>query len=533
MRAPAARSGNAAPRRRGAALIFFAMIVFAFLAVAGVVLDVGIASLTQAQMQAAVDTAAIEGCRWRNYDESLNSSLLSKRRNASNLVRLVFDDDMHPTRGGYALESGGSLGSDDADAGNFAAGPATRVSGGVGELAAGAHLGTVSSGAQGRLDDPILQTNHNWNRRYGDQVAGIYSHGHEGVQLLESSSYEREDFTPANPGSQNVNALSFLVRMRRSLDPGEAQPGGDDSVPGFSSGLPRLPFVFALGSTLRQADDDDWDARRDGLTVRATAIASARPVLRVGRVPCGAPYDHEPVDPSQPNREHLAGLMPFCISLDAWLDHFTDVAWQASDDADLGKVTVLSDGSLDLEMFPGQQVVGWFCLPELGAGQDPCAPESRWPDIVGRDVPTAAGSPGRAFAYTRRKPSYIAIVDDVEGTLRVIGFGFAHVWPVPLPGQDPPPTEFNGTGTFVISAGELINHPGVDCWIAQDNASAHLNSAADAAVLPQLFPHEWDEILQANHQLAYGDPAVNPGGQVTYDYTRIRRGTVLAPVLTR
>ena len=55
-----------------------------------------------------------------------------------------------------------------------------------------------------------------------------------------------------------------------------------DRLPGVSSGGQSLPFLFGLGSPLAASDPDVYDPRRDGITVRATAIADARPVLSAG-----------------------------------------------------------------------------------------------------------------------------------------------------------------------------------------------------------------------------------------------------------
>lgn len=49
------------PARRGVALVMFIVLAFAFFAIAGIAIDVGLASLTQQQMQVAVDPAALEG----------------------------------------------------------------------------------------------------------------------------------------------------------------------------------------------------------------------------------------------------------------------------------------------------------------------------------------------------------------------------------------------------------------------------------------------------------------------------------------
>lgn len=531
--------------RAGAVLILFAMLVFVFLAIAGLVIDMGVAHLTQAQMQVAVDSAAIEGCRWRNFDESPGFSNLEKRRNAVDIVRLTFDDDLNPTRGGYAPEGGTMSDGDDKDAYAFAAGPGVRVYGGTGDAQASATIGEQSEADLERIDDPWLALNTGQNREWGDLVSGKYLPDRSHV---EPASYAREDFEAASAGTANVLSLSFLVRLRRA---GSENP--NDNAPGVSTSLPRLPFLFAMGSTVQAGEGaSGWNPRRDGVTVRATAIASARPAARVGRPPCdenGAPiYDHEDVGPGTQYRERIAGLVPFYITKDAWLRHFTDEAWQASSNSNLGRVSVWADGSIHLTEatadFSTDASVGQFMF---GAGGDPCATELGWPAVLGRPV-TAQGvtTPVRSFRFTKRKPAYIAIIEPILApngayVQRVVGYGFAHVWPVGyIPDTQTPPSQYDGTSLFVISGGELIVHFDVNCWLGQDNVSAHLNSAADPLVTPVLSDLEWDEVLAQNQHLAYdlppaipNQPLPEPDPDRIYDYTYIRHGTLLAPSLTR
>ena len=64
LRLPHTMSCCGASRERDAgALVLFALLVFGLMGIMAVAIDVGVASLTQAQMQNAVDTAAIEGMR--------------------------------------------------------------------------------------------------------------------------------------------------------------------------------------------------------------------------------------------------------------------------------------------------------------------------------------------------------------------------------------------------------------------------------------------------------------------------------------
>lgn len=535
-----ARIQRADPRRRGGILILFAVLTFVFLAVAGIVIDVGLANLTQAQMQSAVDSAALEGCRWRNFDEGPASSHLEKRRKAAGIVRLTFDDDLHPSNGGYEADNVATTYTtedpDDVDARSLSAGPGLRVSGGTGAWAARSTIGHHEESVLARLDDPQLQLNAA-NNAYGDMVAGKFD---STMPHNESGAYERADFVPAPAGAARFLALSFLVRMRRS---GDSNP--DDGQLGVSSSLPTLPLMFAMGSTILRDPENDWDPRTDGLTVRATAIASARPAMRVGRPPCDESgallFDHEPDVPTA-QRNSISGLVPFFIYRQHWVNHFRNAVWGAQFGAPPtpggtpshpGRVRVEADGRVVLDDPPGT-TVGHFMFT-AGSGS-PCDSEVGWPDVVGREVNPATSSPVRGFNYTRTKPAYIAIVEPIVSpttglpVLRVIGYGFAHVWPVGGPANQTTPP-FSGTGRFVISPGEVLTHYGVESWVAQDNASAILKSAANESVGAALRVEELNAVLAWSNRLAYGTDTPDPAR--LHDYTYIQRGTVLAPALTR
>jgi len=114
--------------------------------------------------------------------------------------------------------------------------------------------------------------------------------------------------------------------------------------------------------------------------------------------------------------------------------------------------------------------------------------------------------------------------------LRVVGYGFAHLWPIGAPPDETTPP-YAGTGPFAISAGELINHFGVRTWVAQDNASAILTSSANEIVGVHLTRQALIDVLEWSNRLAYGTATPDP--LRIHDYTYIQRGTVLAPALTR
>jgi hypothetical protein len=77
-----------------------------------------------------------------------------------------------------------------------------------------------------------------------------------------------------------VDDSAFLVRLRRS---NELQDFPDRTEPNVASSGPSLPLVFGRGTMIHGDDPtSEYSVRRDGLTVRATAIAEVRPALHVG-----------------------------------------------------------------------------------------------------------------------------------------------------------------------------------------------------------------------------------------------------------
>jgi hypothetical protein len=297
-------------------LVQFALIVFALLGLLSLIIDVGYARLTQAQMQQAADSAALEGLRQRNVgvvdpatglvvDDPFASDCL-RRVAANRVVRWTFDDDFDEASG---------------DAYQYGAGPVLDLTGGTGSLHA---FDTVRVPEGAATYDPDPQLNQQ-NAVYGDMVSGRYCYSadpraSEGLAHADTDSlvceepqrgegmYARNDFNPSPaspappaglpscpapdqeapdpwplPSSGSLNGdddSAFLVRLRRSNELGEF---GVQTEPDVASSGPSLPLIFARGTLLRGDDPASaYSPRRDGLTVRATAIARTRPALHVG-----------------------------------------------------------------------------------------------------------------------------------------------------------------------------------------------------------------------------------------------------------
>jgi len=241
-------------------LMQVALIAFALCALLSAIVDLGYARLTQAQMQNAVDTAAIEGVRRSASGET------ARRTAAGSFVDYTFDDD-------FDL--------DDGDTYNFGAGPIIDLTGDLTTL----HGAQVASIPTPYAYKPTLQANLD-NASEGDMVSGRFCYSadpapSEGSVYANADTvcaepqrgdgnYARDDF---NPGVPDANA--FLVRMRRSNDYQDQDGQVNEDV--GSSG-PSLPLTFGKATTIfSDSSDGGYSVRRDGLTVRATAIAGNAP----------------------------------------------------------------------------------------------------------------------------------------------------------------------------------------------------------------------------------------------------------------
>ena len=299
-------------------LVQFALMVFALMAMVALVIDVGLMRVTQSQMQTAADAAALEGIRLHDVGvpstapgaATVNDAYGSdcqRRASANRLVRWTFDDDFDPLNG---------------DAYQFGAGPIIDLTGDTTNLHA---LQTASVRDGAPVYKPDLQMNQR-NQVHGDMVSGRFCYNadpsasegpqHEfGATVVctepqhGSGVYARNDFNPnlsppsppaalpacpepdepaPNPWpvSAAPSALSltedsaFLVRLRRSNELQDFVGQTDTDV---ASAGPSVPLLFGKGSTI--AGDDPtggYSARRDGVSVRATAIAEIRPAVHVG-----------------------------------------------------------------------------------------------------------------------------------------------------------------------------------------------------------------------------------------------------------
>lgn len=525
--------------------MLFVLLVFALLGIAALCVDIGFASLSQSQMQTAADTAALEGVRLRDYHEYHLFGAPYRRGRVSELVRQVFDDDMHPTQGvaPTTIESPipgappppGPMPADDRDELMLGAGPIYRLSDGLGSANASALLTAPQGGAMTTderwVDDPRLQEN-TLNRPNGDMLTGAYN---PFASHAEGDDYTRPDFTPAvtSPLPPSWDAISFLVRMRRTTG-----SNASDDTSGVSSRGAALPLLFGMGSMIQSNDGSGYDPRRDGLTVRATAVAVGRAPLTIGPplvLDSGAPmldrignpirgvgywyYPSGTVSPTE--RRHVVV---------AWAESFwNSITFHTLVPEAPQTLTVRLDGSIEFR--PNSSVVE-IVGQLLVAPCDFATLSDECPGTVGTtlgmsveqdlsqapylftqaDLDAIVGAAG-SVSNTRRcyMPIYSAITaPNGTTTKRIIAFCYGLF----SADEDGQPTVYKGWDGSADISSPLI--------VAPDNTSSKLSPRA-----PALSASEWGQIFDKNQQFVY------PSGNATYDWHNVRPGTVLTPVLAR
>lgn len=384
-------------RRRGYTLVSFAMSVFAFMGLAALVIDLGIARLTQKQMQTAVDSAAMEGLRGRDRNDLADADE-SRRQAASDVVAWTFDDDLDVTT----------------DSRNFGAGPVVSLSGGVGDP--NINASQLLSIPNSPVYKPILELNtgDNVTNKHGDMVAGTFdalnqnpafsppngdtnSAIHEYSDPMSGEHYVRRNFVPT---SNSATGDAFLVRMRRLHDDLDAV----DTQSGVSSKGPEVSFLFGRGSLLPAADPSaGYSPRHHGLTVRGTGIAQARRALSVG----AASAAHA-----------LPGGVAFAIR---------STAWQSLGDGAANILEINAAGQV--------QLVSGTATP-IGIVTVADASSQAW--SLGQDVQQVSPSPNEtsyvanvlansALIGSDRQAFVIVIGGGGTTANRIVGFGFAEL----------------------------------------------------------------------------------------------------------
>ena len=244
--------------RNGYVLVLVVAMLFGLFALAALVIDFGFVRLTQRQMLAATDAAAMEGLRWRDVQ---NWEELPGYLNPSNLTGSI-PLAQQPAIGRMAAAKMVLLmmarnGSDEADPVDYGFGPELQY---TATTSGGPAAGPLITADGPHVYHAHLQTNDG-NATNGDIVSGDFGPDQPAV---EQSDYSRNDFSPAASSASGTNPPpSLLVRMRR------VAPGNPlDQQSNVALSDPAVPFLFGYGAPIDRA------SIAQGVTVRGTTIAS-------------------------------------------------------------------------------------------------------------------------------------------------------------------------------------------------------------------------------------------------------------------
>ena len=381
-----------ARRRGGYALLSFALLVMPLLAIAALVIDLGLAGATQLRMQGAADFAALAGPRgWRGVPAAaswcqgeVGACSPAARSTAWDAARR----DRVVRRAGAAFASSGA-GDPVAAIRLPAVTPIARP--GITDTSLVTQL---AASGQRFATAPVLARNAGTtpDQPAGDIVAGrstargagrvVSCRG--GAHLApfdENCRYERSDFQPSTVAAGHHRAV--VVRLRLS---------GETALPGVSTPQAPVPALFAR-LIENGGGSPNAALRSRGIWVRATAIGDARPALSVG-APIGT----------------ASGTLPGGANF-----ALDEAVWRSAPLGTAQPLALLSDGALFLggSLSPAGRVIGSTAAAASVGAVVPAA-------LAGTQVQVPGGE---GFV-----PLYRAIAA-ATGELRVVGFGRIRLTP--------------------------------------------------------------------------------------------------------
>lgn len=220
-------------QRHGGVLVLVVMLVFVLLAIAGLLIDIGMARLTQAHMQSVGDAAALEG-GWQmamGADETAVRDAVVRRAEE-------MSENWGPKR--IELEDGFDLDND-----------------GIAESSQAINRETICDSIRPTLDPNID------NELAGDVVIGLY----DANAVPETLPGQPLGYDRGAAFAPNVDAAdAVLVRLRRT-DEGDIAGG---------TSAERLSYLWSRGSLL------DLGLKGQGIAVRSETIAQLAPVVAIG-----------------------------------------------------------------------------------------------------------------------------------------------------------------------------------------------------------------------------------------------------------
>ena len=257
-------------------MVLFALVVVVILGTIGLVIEVGTVRVTRERMQSAADSVALEVLRERDLVVDVDHDAFDRDRTRRERNRRFASWT-------FANEISDSYTGDEQGAGPYIDLESTAAD--PDPVDRSLMLREVGHGV------PVLETNYDGggtvlNEKYGDIVSGEFTPHEGGVSgnpiYREAADYTRLDFTPAESEDAPM-ADSVLVRLRRTVPHIAGGGPWNDVQEDVSSSGWTLPLVFGLGSTFMAGDPGaEYSIRHHGLPLRATAIAEARPAVRIG-----------------------------------------------------------------------------------------------------------------------------------------------------------------------------------------------------------------------------------------------------------
>ncbi|MBS0209852.1 MAG: pilus assembly protein [Planctomycetes bacterium] len=461
--------------RRGSAMIWFAIFVFVIFAFAALVADLGQAFVARRQMQSAVNTAALEGLRYRDNVPSdwLDGSSAwatgvlwpavgdppgtdspefvtwrenARRIAASSAAATVMPTYTRTTNGQTLTLTGGMQlpGTDFYASQTVVLDAATSVSLQM----------NPSNVASGDLVAGQFVTDSSIADTYQSLSPAAY---HAEPQVESSDPYSRYDFTPASDATHSSTASSFLARLRRT---GETFSDNLES----SSG-PTVPYFFGRAGIGGSADPTAfWNQRATGIKVRATAIADAVMALSVGAAI--SPTLPLPDEPTDLDKYGIVGAAPFAIYANSWsllsagTSSLATVASDGTISTPTGQIGFVTNGGQTSTMSAGMTLSSGTCAPTSFVGSMFAGSTS-----VGMLADSSGTSTWATIVPLIQKP----VSGETSTTLYVVGFGLVTL---SLPQNDtfsltPKPSQVmqqNVSAAFIrrpddgVNASELILH---------------------------------------------------------------------------
>lgn len=248
-----ARSSRTAHGRAGNILVMFAVGLFGMLALAALIVDVGLVMLTRRQMQTAVNTAALEGLRFQD-DSAFSDAAVrdgKRRERASALVAAVFDDNLDPGDGDEMdFGAGPQINFDDEPTDI----PLPETNFRASRLIKRGNLGVYkprhSNGTPDASDDlPGVEMNLG-NQVHGDLVTGYWCFDTDLPSRdshAEKNDYSREDFT--------LNENLVVTALSQTVDAADATIHVNSTVGFPVETSPFRPFLIRIDGEIMSVTD--------------------------------------------------------------------------------------------------------------------------------------------------------------------------------------------------------------------------------------------------------------------------------------